>query len=103
LLPAHPPIRLALGISTMATSSFTYYCPSDNYLADRFRCGIEATHVSNGDTKSRARLESPLAWTREDIQTNVLDECVLRLSAHDVLALEAAAESHESESSSLAS
>lgn len=87
----------------METSSFSY-CPSDNYLADQFRCGIEATHVSNlnGATKSRAQLESPLAWTREEIQANMHDECVLRLSAHDVQALEAAAESYESESSLLA-
>lgn len=79
----------------MATSSLAY-CPSAEYLADRFPGGIGRTESENGSRTFQAYLKTPLAWTKEEIEKEIEGDCKLKLSTHDVQVLEAAAEWFES-------
>lgn len=82
----------------MAATPLSYY-PSEDQLAARIKSFETTPFVAEqgnlGDHAKLPRsLESPLAWSREDIE-NDMHKCILKLSQADVTALEQAARDFE--------
>ncbi|KAI2602326.1 Clavaminate synthase-like protein [Hypoxylon sp. NC1633] len=91
----------------MATAPLSYY-PSVDQLAARIKSFESNPSVAtkNGDFEGLARLplslESPLAWSPQDLEKDML-QCILKLSGTDIEALEHAAEGFEDRSIPLSS
>ncbi|KAI0834245.1 Clavaminate synthase-like protein [Hypoxylon sp. FL0890] len=91
----------------MAATPLSYYPPEDQ-LAAR----IKSFHINvsskpeRSDTKEDGKLphslESPLAWSRQDIEKD-MHKCILKLSDDDITALENAARAFEDQSIPLSS
>ncbi len=83
----------------MASSPLSYYPPEDQLAARVKLFESNASNVvdygnSNGLGNLPVSLESPLAWSREDIEKD-MNKCVLKLSESDIAALERAARNVE--------
>ncbi|KAI0384709.1 Clavaminate synthase-like protein [Hypomontagnella monticulosa] len=79
----------------MAATSLPYYPPEDQLAARvKFLESNASPVVDSDDLKQKMKLprslESPLAWSRQDIEKD-MQQCILKLSNSDVIALEEAA------------
>ncbi|KAI1106395.1 Clavaminate synthase-like protein [Jackrogersella minutella] len=91
----------------MAATPLSYYPPEDQLAARIKSFESNASFAAERDASNEnARLprflESPLAWTREDIGGE-LSQCVLKLSETDITSLENAAKNIEDQSIPLSS
>lgn len=76
----------------MAATPLSYY-PSEDQLAARIKSFETGPVVADQSNLPRS-LDSPLAWSRKDIE-NDMHKCILKLSQNDVATLEAAAKGFE--------
>lgn len=83
----------------MAATPLSYY-PAEDQLAARIKsfesgASLAAERVGSKENGKLPRsLDSPLAWSRQDIDKD-MHQCVLKLSAADITSLEAAAKAFE--------
>ncbi|KAI1214382.1 Clavaminate synthase-like protein [Annulohypoxylon truncatum] len=83
----------------MAATPLSYYPPEDQLAAriKAFESGASLTSERLG-SKENVRLprslDSPLAWTRQDIEKD-MHQCILKLSEADITSLEKAAKAFE--------
>ncbi|KAI1769913.1 Clavaminate synthase-like protein [Hypoxylon cercidicola] len=85
----------------MAATPLSYY-PSEDQLAARIKSFETSPLVAEqwnlaDHTRLPRSLESPLAWSRQDIE-NDMHQCILKLSQNDIAALEQAARDFEDRS-----